>query len=29
MYASNVAADQDAEIGLMQRRLATMPTPTP
>jgi uncharacterized protein (DUF305 family) len=25
MYASNVAADQDAEIGLMQRRLATMP----
>jgi uncharacterized protein (DUF305 family) len=28
-YASNVAADQDAEIGLMQRRLAAMPTPTP
>lgn len=29
MYASNVSADQDAEIGLMQRRLAEMPTPNP
>jgi uncharacterized protein (DUF305 family) len=28
-YAGNVAADQDAEIGLMQRRLAAMPAPTP
>jgi uncharacterized protein (DUF305 family) len=29
MYATNVAADQAAEIGLMQRMLATLDSPSP